>query len=361
MFGKKKQDKVTQEQVLSALAKVMDPDLHTDIVKLGMISDIVIDGGRVSFKLTLTTPACPVKEKLETEARDVVASLPGVDEVVMESTASVSARHKVEGKEDVPGIHQILAVSSGKGGVGKTTVSINLALALSKLGARVGLLDADITGPNAPLMLGLSGYEPVTCNDKIVPAERFGIKCISMAFFVSDNTPVIWRGPMLDKVIRQFLRDVEWGELDYLVVDMPPGTGDAQLTMCQATNMAGGVIVTTPQAVSCLDARKSVAMFQQMHVPVLGLVENMSYFLSPQNERLDIFGHGGGKALAEELGVPFLGEIPLETAVRVGGDQGQPVFDTDPSCAASMAIFEIARRLAAQISIESARLTGVSS
>jgi ATP-binding protein involved in chromosome partitioning len=270
-------------------------------------------------------------------------------------------RGKVAGKEDVPGIHQILAVSSGKGGVGKTTVSINLAVALSQLGARVGLLDADITGPNAPLMLGLEGFQPVTRNDKIMPAERHGIKCISMAFFVSDDTPVIWRGPMLDKVIRQFLTDVDWGELDYLVVDMPPGTGDAQLTLCQATNLAGGVIVTTPQGVACLDARKSVSMFQQMEVPVLGLIENMSYFLSPQGERLDIFGHGGGKALAEELKVPFLGEIPLETAVRVGGDNGQPVTVSDPTCTSALAVFDIAKRLAAQISIQSIQLVGAGS
>ncbi len=352
MFGKKKGEKVTQEQVLAALSKVMDPDLHTDIVTLGMISDIAINGSKVHFKLTLTTPACPVKEKLEQEAKESVAAIPGVEEVTMESTATVSSRGKVAGREDVPGISQIIAVTSGKGGVGKTTVSINLAVALSKLGAKVGLLDADITGPNAPLMLGVGGYEPTTHDNKIVPAENFGVKCISMAFFVSSDTPVIWRGPMLDKAIRQFLRDVDWGELDYLVVDMPPGTGDAQLTMCQATNLAGGLVVTTPQGVACLDARKGVAMFQQMHVPVLGMVENMSYFLSPQGERLDIFGHGGGKALAEELEIPFIGEIPLETAVRVGGDTGAPIAATDPDSAASQAFLEIAKKLAAQVSIQ---------
>ncbi len=352
MFGKKKDEKVTNEKVLAALSSVMDPDLHTDIVRLGMISDIKIDGARVHFKLTLTTPACPVKEKLEAEAKEAVEKIPGVEEVSMESTASVGTKLKVAGKEDVPGIRQIIAVSSGKGGVGKTTVSINLAVALSKLGAKVGLLDADITGPNAPLMLGVEGYEPTTKDNKIVPAENFGVKCISMAFFVSNDTPVIWRGPMLDKAIRQFLRDVDWGELDYLVVDMPPGTGDAQLTMCQATNMAGGVIVTTPQGVACLDARKGIAMFQQMQVPVLGLVENMSYFVSPQNERLDIFGHGGGKALAEELEVPFLGEIPLEPKVREGGDLGKPISAVDESAPSSQAFIEIAKALAAQVSIQ---------
>jgi ATP-binding protein involved in chromosome partitioning len=361
MFGKKKEDKITQDQVLAQLSKVMDPDLNMDIVTLGMISDIKIDGGKVHFKLTLTTPACPVKEKLEQEAKDLVSAIPGVEEVTLESAANVSPRGKVNGKEDIPGIRQILAVTSGKGGVGKTTVSINLAVALSQLGAKVGLLDADITGPNAPLMLGVAGYEPTTRDNKIVPAENFGVKCISMAFFVSNDTPVIWRGPMLDKAIRQFLRDVDWGELDYLVVDMPPGTGDAQLTMCQATNLAGGVVVTTPQGVACLDARKGVAMFQQMHVPVLGMIENMSYFVSPQGERLDIFGHGGGKDLAAEVGIPFLGEVPLETAVRVGGDEGKPITATDPSHPASAAFKEIAKQLAAQVSIQALQPVGAAS
>lgn len=361
MFGKKKDEKLSSEQVLAALSRVMDPDLHTDIVTLGMISDISIEGGKVHFKLTLTTPACPVKEKLEQEAKEAVLSIPGVEEVSMESTASVSSKVRTSGKEDIPGIRQIIAVTSGKGGVGKTTVSVNLAVALSKLGAKVGLLDADITGPNAPLMMGVAGYEPTTRDNKIVPAENFGVKCISMAFFVSNDTPVIWRGPMLDKAIRQFLRDVDWGDLDYLVVDMPPGTGDAQLTMCQATNLAGGVVVTTPQGVACLDARKGVAMFQQMQVPVLGMIENMSYFVSPQGERLDIFGHGGGKALAEELVIPFLGEIPLETAVRVGGDQGQPIMASDPEAQSSQAFSQIAKQLAAQISIQSLQPVGAAS
>lgn len=351
MFGKKNTHKVTSEQILAALSRVMDPDLNVDIVSLGMISDIKIDGGKVFFKLTLTTPACPVKEQLENQARQAVASIPGVEDVQMESTAQVSSRGNVAGKTSIPGIKQIVAITSGKGGVGKTTVSINLAVALSKLGARVGLLDADITGPNSPIMLGVADYQPTAKDNRIIPAENHGVKCISMAFFVSTDTPVIWRGPMLDKAIRQFLTDVEWGELDYLIVDMPPGTGDAQLTMCQATNLSGGVIVTTPQLVACADARKGTAMFNQMHVPVLGLVENMSYFQTPDGQRIDIFGHGGGKALAEEMEIPFLGEIALEPAVREGGDKGVPITISNPDAPASLAFREIAQRLAAQVSI----------
>jgi ATP-binding protein involved in chromosome partitioning len=352
MFGRSK-SKITEQQILSTLSKVMDPDLHVDIVTLGMISDIKIDGGKVFFKLTLTTPACPVKEKIEHECRELVSAMPGVESVEMESTAAVAAKGKVSGREDVPGVKQIVAVTSGKGGVGKTTVSVNLAIALSQLGAKVGLLDADITGPNTPLMLGVADYQPVAKDNKIIPAENYGVKCISMAFFVAKDTPVIWRGPMLDKAIRQFLRDVEWGELDYLLVDMPPGTGDAQLSLCQASNLAGGVIVTTPQDVALLDGRKGLAMFQQMGVPVLGFVENMSYFTCPHcHERSEIFSHGGGRALAQELDIPFLGEIPLETKVREGGDAGQPVTFSAPDHPVSQAFREVAKQLAAQISIK---------
>jgi ATP-binding protein involved in chromosome partitioning len=352
MFGKK--NKLTEQDVIAELSKVMDPDLHTDIVTLGMISEVKIKGGKVSFTLTLTTPACPVKEKIETECRERVGALPGVEEVEMVSTAAVANNRKVDGKEDVPGIKNIIAVTSGKGGVGKTTVSVNLAVALTQLGAKVGLLDADITGPNTPIMMGVPDYEPMAKDNRILPAENFGVKVISMAFFVAKDTPVIWRGPMLDKAIRQFLRDVEWGELDYLLVDMPPGTGDAQLTMVQATNLAGGLIVTTPQDVALLDGRKGLAMFQQMGVPVLGFVENMSYFNCPHcHERTDIFSHGGGADLAKEMDVPFLGEIPLEQSVRRGGDIGKPITAVDPDHPVSQAFRAVAKNLAAQVSIKS--------
>jgi ATP-binding protein involved in chromosome partitioning len=331
----------------------MDPDLHQDIVSLGMISDIKVEGDQVHFKLTLTTPACPVKEKIEEECKAVVAALPGVADVHMESTAAVAGQRQIAGRENVPGIKQIIAVTSGKGGVGKTTVSVNLAIALAKLGANVGLLDADITGPNCPLMLDVDGYEPKLKDGKIAPAENYGIKCISMAFFVSKDTPIIWRGPMLDKAIKQFLRDVSWGELDYLIVDMPPGTGDAQLTMCQSVNMTGGVIVTTPQEVATLDGRKGLAMFQQMNVPVLGFIENMSYFACPHcNERSEIFSHGGGHLLAQESETSFLGEIPLEVAVREGGDTGNPIVVSNPETPAAKAFLNVAKQVAAQVSIK---------
>jgi ATP-binding protein involved in chromosome partitioning len=357
MFGRK--NKVTEEQVRDELSKVMDPDLHMDIVTLGMISDVKIDGGKVAFKLTLTTPACPVKEKIETECRELVGAMEGVETVEMESTAAVAAKGRVSGREDVPGIKQIVAVTSGQGGVGKTTVSVNLAIALTQLGAKVGLLDADITGPNTPLMMGVEDYKPMSKDNKILPAENYGVKIMSMAFFVAKDTPVIWRGPMLDKAIRQFLRDVEWGELDYLLVDMPPGTGDAQLSLCQASNLAGGVIVTTPQDVALLDGRKGLGMFQQMGVPVLGFIENMSYFVCPHcSERSEIFSHGGGRELAEEMKVPFLGEIPLDTQVRRGGDAGAPITFADPEHAVSQSFRNVAKQLAAQISIKSLQPVG---
>lgn len=352
MFGLKKSG-VTESDVKQALSKVMDPDLNIDVVTLGMISEIKISGSKVHFKLTLTTPACPVKEKLEQECKDAVKNLEGVEEVTMESTATVAGQRPSE-KQGIPGIRQIIAVTSGKGGVGKSTVSVNLAVALSKLGAKVGLLDADITGPNIPIMLGLEGFEPKAKDNRIVPAESHGVKCISMAFFVSQDTPLIWRGPMLDKAIKQFLRDVEWGELDYLIVDMPPGTGDAQLTMVQATQLAGGVIVTTPQDVALLDGRKGLSMFQQMQVPILGFVENMSYFQPKgSSEQFEIFGRGGGRKLAKEYDVPFLGEVPLDPEVRIGGDTGNPIVSSDPDCQVSKAFMEIAKQVAAQVSIHS--------
>ncbi len=340
------------DQVRQALSTVMDPDLHRDIVSLGFVSDISVDGSRVHFKLTLTTPACPVRDKLESESRQAVSRLPGVTEVDMETTAVVAPQRKVQSRKPLEGVKHVIAVTSGKGGVGKSTVAVNLAVALAKLGARVGLLDSDITGPNVPMMMGVEDYQPVGQDNKIIPPENYGVKCMSMSFFVSRDTPVIWRGPMLDKAIRQFLGDVSWGQLDYLIVDMPPGTGDAQLSLIQATQLSGGIIVTTPQDVALLDGRKGLAMFKQMEVPVLGFIENMSYFVCPHcHERSEIFSHGGGRNLADEAAVPFLGEIPLDISVREGGDAGKPIVASDPDHPVSRAFLECAKNVAAQISI----------
>ncbi|MDZ4838241.1 MAG: Mrp/NBP35 family ATP-binding protein [Candidatus Melainabacteria bacterium] len=357
IFGSK--SKITQEEVKKALSNVMDPDLHIDIVTLKMVSDIQIDGKKVHFRLTLTTPACPLKEKIESDCRAAIMTIPGVEEIDMVTDAQVAGKGKVSDKEPVPGIKHIIAVTSGKGGVGKTTVSINLAAALKHLGAKVGILDSDITGPNCPIMLGVGDYQPTAKENRIQPAENHGIKCMSMAFFVAKDTPLIWRGPMLDKAIRQFLRDVDWGELDYLIVDMPPGTGDAQLSMVQSTDMSGGVIVTTPQEVALLDGMKGLAMFRQMNVPVLGFIENMSYFVPPgTTERYEIFGHGGGRKMAEEYGVPFLGEVPIDIDIRKGGDTGLPIVVTNPDCEISKSFIEIAKQVAAQISIHSLQPVG---
>lgn len=350
---------VTPDDVKKALSTVMDPDLNIDIVTLGMVSNISVEGSKVHFKLTLTTPACPLKEKIESDCKQAIGTLPGIEEIDILMDANVANRGKVSDKEPIAGVKHIIAVTSGKGGVGKTTVSINLAVALSKLGAKVGILDSDITGPNCPLMLGVGDYQPAAKDNRIMPAENYGIKCMSMAFFVPKDTPLIWRGPMLDKAIRQFLRDVDWGELDYLIVDMPPGTGDAQLSMVQATDMSGGVIVTTPQEVALLDGQRGLAMFRQMNVPVLGFIENMSFFQPPgSSERYEIFGHGGGKKMAHEYGVPFLGEVPIDTNIRIGGDTGKPITYTDPDCDASRAFTEIAKQVAAQISIHALQPVG---
>lgn len=351
MFGSKKTG-VQEADVKKALSQVMDPDLNIDVVTLGFISEIKIEGSKVSFKLTLTTPACPVKEKMEQECKDVVLALPGIDTVEMETTAQVPNQRKNSDKEPIPGIKHLIAVTSGKGGVGKSTVSVNLAVALAKMGAAVGILDADITGPNIPIMMGVDNYEPTAKDGRIIPAENHGVKCISMAFFVPKDTPLIWRGPMLDKGIKQFLRDVEWGELDYLIVDMPPGTGDAQLSISTATQLSGGVIVTTPQEVALLDGMRGLTMFQKMEVPILGFVENMSYFQPKgSSEQFEIFGRGGGKRLAEESEVPFLGEIPLDPEVRMGGDAGVPVSISDENSPVTQAFMSIAKQVAAQVSI----------
>lgn len=350
---------VTKEQVLAVLSTIQDPDLHKDIVTLGFVKDVAIKGGEVDFVVELTTPACPVKDQMKEEAERKVAGLPGVTAARAQMTASVRARGGF-GRQEVPGIRNIVAVGAGKGGVGKSTAAVNLALALAQSGARVGLLDADVYGPNAPQMLGLSGQPAVNADQKMVPAEAHGLKVMSMGLLVPPDQPIVWRGPMLHGAVQQFMRDVAWGPLDYLIVDLPPGTGDVALSMAQSVPMAGAVVVTTPQGVSVSDVRKAVAMYRQLNIPLLGVIENMSYFVCGHcDERTEIFGHGGGAAMAEDLGLKFLGEIPIDTRVRVGGDSGQPILASAPDAPAAKAFREVASRVAAQISIQNMKVLRV--
>jgi ATP-binding protein involved in chromosome partitioning len=346
---------VTKEEVLSALRAVQDPDLHKDIVSLGFVKDVSLKGGEVDFTVELTTPACPVKEQLKAQAEQAVAALPGVSVARAKMTANVSTRGGM-GRQQVPGIRNIVAVGAGKGGVGKSTTAVNLAVALAQKGARVGLIDADVYGPNVPQMLGIERTPEVSPEKRILPPEALGVKVISMGMLVPPDQPVIWRGPMLHGAIQQFMRDVEWGELDYLVVDLPPGTGDIALSMAQSVPMAGAVVVTTPQGVSVSDVRKAVAMFRQLSIPVLGVIENMSYFVCGHcSERTDIFGTGGGRRMAEELGIPLLGEVPIDTRVRSGGDEGRPIVVEAPDAPAARSFLDLASRVAAQVSIQNAR------
>jgi ATP-binding protein involved in chromosome partitioning len=347
---------VTQEQVLAALRGVQDPDLHKDIVTLGFVKDVRIDGGAVDFTIELTTPACPVKDQMKGEAERLVAALPGVSAARAKMTADVRARGGL-GRQEVPGVRNILAVGAGKGGVGKSTTSVNLAIALQRKGARVGLMDADVYGPNIPQMLGVTQQPELSADKKMIPPVAHGIKVMSMGMLVPPDQPVIWRGPMLHGAVQQFMRDVVWGELDYLVVDLPPGTGDVSLSMAQSVPVAGAVVVTTPQGVSVADVRKAVLMFRQLNITVLGAVENMSGFVCPHcNERTDIFGSGGGRAMAEDLGIPFLGEVPIDTRVRSGGDEGRPIVAAYPESPAGQALLDVAGRVAQQLAVQAMRI-----
>lgn len=340
---------VNEELVLAALSKVQEPELHKDLVTLNMIRDVNIDGEEVDFTVVLTTPACPLRNQIENEARAAVASIPGVSTVNVKFDAEVPTDGRQRGLLKLP-IRNAIAVASGKGGVGKSTVAVNVAVVLAESGARVGLLDADIYGPNIPTMMGVN-HLPYAGEDKLIPAEAFGVKLMSIGFLVKPNQPLIWRGPMLHSAIRQFLSDVEWGELDYLVVDLPPGTGDAGLSLAQSMPLSGGLIVTLPQQVSLDDARRGLEMFRQMNVPVFGVVENMSYLDLPDGSRLDVFGSGGGERLAQESGVPFIGAIPMDPTVRQGGDQGVPVTISHPDSPVSQALRSIAMDVAAKTSV----------
>ena len=355
---------ITEASVLEALKNVRDPDLNRDIVSLKFIKNLRIDGGHVAFSIELTTPACPVKDQMRDQARALVGAIPGVTAVDIEMTAQVRATSGDLGKAPVEGVKNIIAVGAGKGGVGKTTVAVNLAIALSQSGGRVAMIDGDIYGPNVPIMLGIS-TQLTTDGNKIVPAEQYGIQLVSMAFLTGDDAPVIWRGPMLHGVIQQFFRDVRWDGIDYLIVDMPPGTGDVALSLSQTVPVSGAVVVTTPQTVSIADTRRAVKMYQKLNVPTLGLIENMSHFVCPSCEHeSDIFGKGGGEVLAKELSVPFLGRIPIYEPIRVGGDTGVPITIGERESAAARAFRSTAQQLAAQLSIASfkrpIRLTHVS-
>ncbi len=348
---------VTREAVMAALSRVQEPELHKDLVTLNMIRDLSIEDGKVAFTVVLTTPACPLRGRIEKEARQAVLAIPGVRSAQVKLDANVPFDGRQRGLLKLP-VRNVVAVASGKGGVGKSTVAVNIAVALAQSGAKVGLLDADIYGPNVPTMMGVKQLPPQNNSGKLVPAQAYGVALMSIGFLVKPGQPLIWRGPMLHSAIRQFLSDVEWGELDYLVIDLPPGTGDAQLSLAQSVPLSGGLIVTLPQAVSLEDARRGLEMFRELNVPILGVVENMSYLELPDGTHMDVFGSGGGQKLAESAGVPYLGQIPMDPAVRVGSDQGTPVVVTNPDSAPARVMRALAEQLAASLSVAALQGSG---
>jgi len=341
---------ITQEAVLKALGKVQEPELKNDLVSLGMVKDLNIEDGVVEFTIQLTTPACPFQDQIKADSQKAVEALEGVSEVIVNLSADVPSSGTPQGL-DGNNIRNAIAVASGKGGVGKTTVAVNIAVVLARSGASVGLLDADIYGPNVPTMMGVEKLPPPK-EKVIVPAESYGVKIMSIGFMVSPEQPLIWRGPMLHSAIRQFINEVEWGDLDYLIVDLPPGTGDAQLSLAQSMSLSGGVIVTLPQKISLEDARRGLEMFRSLEVPILGIVENMSYLELPDGSRMDVFGQGGGAKLAQATGVPLIGSIPLEPSVREGGDEGVPIVISNPDSKVALALAAIAEQLAAKVSLQ---------
>jgi ATP-binding protein involved in chromosome partitioning len=342
----------TKDAVLDALKRVIDPDLRKDIVSLGFVKNVAIEGPRVSLTIELTTPACPVKDLMKEQAVAAVKELAEVEHVEVTMTAVVrSVTAPEHGRPPLPGVKNVIAVGAGKGGVGKTTVSVNLALALAKAGSRVGILDGDIYGPNVPLMFGLKTQ--LTSNgQQIVPAEKYGIQVVSIGFMTDDDAPVIWRGPMVHSAIQQFFRDVAWRDLDYLIIDMPPGTGDVALSLSQTVPVAGSIVVTTPQQVSLSDSRRAVRMYQKLNIPTLGIVENMSYYACPNcHQESDIFGYGGGEQISNDIGIPFLGRLPVYQPISVGSDRGIPLVVAEPDSPATRAFLTVAERVAAQVSI----------
>ena len=346
---------LTHDAVIEAMRTVQEPELGRDLISLDMVKNVVIDGSALSMTIELTTPACPLKDEIERTTQAALGAI-GATDIDITWGAMVRRSQPRQAEQLVPGVKNIIAVASGKGGVGKSTVSVNLAVALAQAGATVGLLDADITGPNIPLMLGLEGQPKASENNKITPLERYGVKAISIQFFVPEGQPIVWRGPLVGGAIQQFLRDVDWGELDYLVIDLPPGTSDAQLTLAQAVPISGAVLVTTPQTVALADVAKALAMFNRMSVPVIGLVENMTAFACPHcGELTEIFGRGGGERFAAEHGLEYLGGIPLDITVRQGGDVGVPAVAQREPGPAGAALTAIAQTVAARMSVRAAR------
>jgi len=346
-----------QDRVLDALKTVQEPELHKDLVTLGMIKDLVVEDGNVSFTVELTTPACPLKNRIESESRQAVSKVDGVKQVNIKMGSRVRSDGKQRDQFELP-IKNIVAIASGKGGVGKSTVAVNVAVSLAQTGAKVGLLDADIYGPNIPTMMGVEEL-PAQQGKKLTPAEAYGVKMISIGFMVKPDQPLIWRGPLLHSAIQQFLQDVEWGELDYLVVDMPPGTGDVQLSLAQHVPLSGGVIVTLPQAVSLEDARRGLEMFRKLNVTLLGVIENMSFLELPDGQRMEVFGSGGGKRLAKAAQVEFMGEIPMDPSVRIGGDNGVPIVVSKPDSAPARMLRSVAEKIAASLSVAAMQSHGV--
>ncbi len=342
---------LNEANVLEALRLVKDPDLHRDIVALNFIKNLSIRGKDLSFSIELTTPACPVRDEMKAQAEQAIrGSIEGVNTISIQMTSSVRNTKPAQ-TNLLPGVKNTIAVASGKGGVGKSTVAVNLAVSLAQDGASVGLIDADIYGPSIPLMMGIN-ERPRLVNQKLVPLEAYGVKVMSIGFLVDPLQAVIWRGPMVSGALKQFMSDVQWNELDYLIFDLPPGTGDIHLTLVQTIPLAGAVVVTTPQDISLADARKAYKMFEKVNVPVLGIIENMSFYICGQcGHRENIFAAGGGKKAAEELKTPFLGEIPIYTPIRIGGDVGKPIVVSEPTSEQAMMIRQIARKMAAQISI----------
>ncbi len=349
---------LTHDAVINAMRTVQEPELGKDLITLDMVKNVVIEGSSVAMTIELTTPACPLKDQIEGATQ---AALGGIGAIGVKITwgAMVRRSQPRQAEQLVPDVKNIIAVASGKGGVGKSTVSVNLAVALAQAGASVGLLDGDITGPNIPLMMGLEGQPKANANNKITPLERYGVKTISIQFFVPEGQPIVWRGPLIGGAIQQFLRDVDWGELDYLVIDLPPGTSDAQLTLAQAVPISGAVLVTTPQEVSLADVGKALAMFQRLSVPVIGLVENMTAFACPHcGELTEIFGRGGGERFATTHGLEYLGGVPLDITVRQGGDVGVPAVAQREPGPAAKALTSIAQTVAARMSVRAAQNVG---